>query len=239
MLRFAKPKMFPKHQLVYPAAEPNWEHVIPEIQLRDGRRSKHPYPFCNNLQAPGAPHENIPENFDVIGFPKFPQPDWVLRPIDSTTRGSSRGAGRWDGHSLRVLFLECRGDRLPDCFISLRRFCCAQSQFSWDEGGFAVKRLFVVLHSRQHFPIPARLSAGFPGVAAEMPGDHGGLWRRPLVGPVDHVAWKRSPAGAVGLREAVCQEEQERCGGCGGHLRGGFSPDHTFRSRRASIRMPV
>ena len=49
------------------------------------------------------------------------------------------------------------------------------------------------------------------------------------------------PADPAGLREAVRQAPEERCGGCRGDLRGGPAPDHALRGcpRASRLKPPL
>ena len=49
------------------------------------------------------------------------------------------------------------------------------------------------------------------------------------LGARDRQAWSYGPADPAGLREALCQAPEERCGRCRGDLRSGPAPDHALR----------
>src|SRR4051812_31138642 len=45
-----------------------------------------------------------------------------------------------------------------------------------------------------------------------MPGRHGGLRERPLLGTRTQTAWAQCEADAASIRAALCEDQQERCG---------------------------
>ena len=84
--------------------------------------------------------------------------------------------------------------------------------------------------------------AFFCGPAA-LHGGHGGLRQRAPLGARDRQARACGPADPAGLREAVREAPEERCGRCRGDLRGGPAPDHALcgcpRASRPSRRSRV
>ena len=64
---------------------------------------------------------------------------------------------------------------------------------------------------------------------AALHGGHGGLRQRAPLGARDQQAWACGPADPAGLREALRQAAEERCGRCRGDLRGSPAPDHALR----------
>ena len=72
-------------------------------------------------------------------------------------------------------------------------------------------------------------STGFSGFAATLPGCDGGVCERALLGPRDRQARPRGETHATGLRETIRQASEERCGRCGGDLRGGLSSHDALR----------